>query len=89
MNDFNRYLSNLESSPVRTVKELIDFNTERADQELPPGEPKNRSKGNPFADDLQAISARRGSNLHTSSIYRMMNTKPILSTCVTPLGTGA
>ncbi|KAH8822071.1 amidase signature domain-containing protein [Xylogone sp. PMI_703] len=33
----NKYLENLESSPVRSLKELIDFNNAHPDLELPPG----------------------------------------------------
>jgi amidase len=40
--DFKRnielYLSDLETSPVRTLEELIEFNKKHADKELPPGE---------------------------------------------------
>ena len=36
--DINAYLADLESSPVRTLKELITFNEDHAREELPPGE---------------------------------------------------
>lgn len=34
--DLNSYLHDLESSPVRTLGELIEFNARHADVELPP-----------------------------------------------------
>jgi hypothetical protein len=33
----NNYLSHLKESPVRTLEELIRFNKEHADKELPEG----------------------------------------------------
>lgn len=36
--DINAYLADLESSPVRTLKELITFNEDHAREELPPGQ---------------------------------------------------
>jgi amidase len=33
----NKYLASLESSPVRSLEELIQFNKDNADRELPPG----------------------------------------------------
>ncbi|KAL7893413.1 amidase signature domain-containing protein [Trichoderma sp. SZMC 28014] len=35
--DFQAYLDDLEFAPVKTLQELIDFNREHADVELPPG----------------------------------------------------
>ncbi|KAI9768832.1 MAG: hypothetical protein M1840_004646 [Geoglossum simile] len=35
--DLNGYLSDLEESPVRTLESLIQFNTDHAEMELPPG----------------------------------------------------
>ena len=35
--DINIYLSDLQSSPIRTLKELIAFNEEHSKEELPPG----------------------------------------------------
>jgi amidase len=39
--DFKRnienYLADLETSPVRTLEELVEFNKKHADIELPPG----------------------------------------------------
>ncbi len=38
MKDISAYLADLETSPVRTLKELITFNEDHAREELPPGE---------------------------------------------------
>ncbi|TAQ88680.1 hypothetical protein B7494_g3015 [Chlorociboria aeruginascens] len=35
--DFQKYLDDLESRPIDSLQELIDFNREHADVELPPG----------------------------------------------------
>ena len=35
--DFQAYLDALEFAPVKSLQELIDFNKEHADVELPPG----------------------------------------------------
>ena len=35
--DFQRYLDDLEHSPIKDLQALIDFNMEHSDKELPPG----------------------------------------------------
>lgn len=35
--DFQAYLDDLEFAPVKSLQELIDFNRQHADIELPPG----------------------------------------------------
>jgi amidase len=35
--DFQAYLDDLEFAPIKSLQELIDFNREYADGELPPG----------------------------------------------------
>jgi amidase len=38
--DLDKYLQDLEISPVRSLGELIEFNKKNADTELPPGQHK-------------------------------------------------
>lgn len=35
--DFQAYLDDLEFAPIKSLQELIEFNREHADIELPPG----------------------------------------------------
>ena len=35
--DFQRYLDNLENSPLTDLQDLINFNIKHSDKELPPG----------------------------------------------------
>jgi amidase len=38
--DLDKYLQDLEISPVRSLMELIEYNKKNADAELPPGQYK-------------------------------------------------
>jgi len=61
-NGLNSYLEDLESSQVRNMQELIDFNFEHTDQELPLVFSFSRSWSRPFNSSIDAYASRSFSN---------------------------
>lgn len=62
--DLDEYLRDLEKNPVRNLEELIRFNTEHSDEELPPGKHSPKRVLNTIATSQDMPTKRSWSQQH-------------------------
>ncbi|GAM40193.1 hypothetical protein TCE0_038f12344 [Talaromyces pinophilus] len=90
----NEYLQDLEHSKVHSLEELVEYNREHADLELPPEFPSQSSLENSLNDNITTAENQRTLTEHNLDAIAVLTDSPLSSlasaagypTCTMPLG---